>query len=191
MARSRSEVLSLITCGVLLYENPAIENAAIFPTSIHSCRCGIALGTAGNSTFPMRLAEDLSERFPQNTGVEYNSLPAIRAVTALTSGDPIKAVAALVGQADQDVSFALYPVYLRGMAYLAAKQGISAAAEFQKIIDHPGLVVNEPIGALAQLGLSKAYVLSHDTTKAKTWYQNFPWLWKDADPTTPFTSEPK
>lgn len=71
---------------------------------------------------------------------------------------------------------------LRGEAYLAAHQGSAAAAEFQKILDHPGVVTNDPIGALAHLGLGRAYALSGDTAKAQAAYQDFLALWKDADP---------
>ena len=75
----------------------------------------------------------------------------------------------------------LYPIYLRGESYLAEKQGAAAAAEFQKILDHPGLVQNEVIGALAQLGLGRAYALAGDAGKARLEYQSFLSLWKDAD----------
>ncbi|MGA7622634.1 MAG: hypothetical protein WCA91_03565, partial [Candidatus Acidiferrales bacterium] len=77
------------------------------------------------------------------------------------------------------------PVYLRGEAYVAAQQGSAAAAEFQKILNHPGVVGNEPIGALAHLGLARAYALSGDTAKAQAAYQDFFALWKDADPDIP------
>jgi eukaryotic-like serine/threonine-protein kinase len=76
---------------------------------------------------------------------------------------------------------ALYPVFVRGEAYLAAHQGNEAATEFQKLLDHRGVVVNEPIGALAHLGLGRAYMLQGDTAKAKAAYQDFLTLWKDAD----------
>ncbi len=85
----------------------------------------------------------------------------------------------------------LYPVYLRGEAYLAAKQGIAAAAEFEKILDHPGLVRNAPIGALAHLQLGRANALSGDTDKAKSAYNDFLTLWKDADPDIPVLKEAK
>jgi hypothetical protein len=77
------------------------------------------------------------------------------------------------------------------VAHLAARQGEQAAAEFQKILDHPGLVLNEPIGALSHLGMGRAYALAGDSTKARTAYQNFIALWKDADPDVPILKEAK
>jgi Tfp pilus assembly protein PilF len=74
---------------------------------------------------------------------------------------------------------------VRGEAYLAAHQGNEAAAEFQKILDHPGVVLNEPIGALAHLGLARAYVMQGDTAEARAAYQDFFTLWKDAEPDIP------
>ena len=88
-------------------------------------------------------------------------------------------------------NFSLCPVYVRGEAYLAAHQGPPAVGEFQKILDHPGVVVNEPIGDLAQLQIGRAYVLSGDTAKAKAAYQDFLALWKDADPDIPLLREAK
>ena len=117
-------------------------------------------------------------------------------VTAIQSGSPTKAVEALapgapyeLGYPAQSVAIALYPVYLRGEAYLAAHQ--EGAAEFQKILDHPGVVTNEPIGALAHLGLGRAYAISGDGAKAKTAYQDFFALWKDADPDIPILKQAK
>jgi eukaryotic-like serine/threonine-protein kinase len=86
---------------------------------------------------------------------------------------------------------ALYPVYVRGEAYLDAHQGNEAAAEFQKILDHRGIVLNEPIGALAHLGLGRAYAMIGDTAKAKAAYQDFLALWKDADLDIPILKEAK
>jgi eukaryotic-like serine/threonine-protein kinase len=79
----------------------------------------------------------------------------------------------------------MYPVYVRGEAYLAAHQGSEAAAEFQKILDHRGIVLNEPIGALAHLQIGRAYAMQGDTAKARAAYQDFLTLWKDADPDIP------
>ena len=85
----------------------------------------------------------------------------------------------------------MYPVYVRGEAQLAAHNGAAAAAEFQKFLDHRGIVINFPLGALAHLGLARAYALSGDTAKARTAYQDFFALWKDADPDIPILKEAK
>lgn len=86
---------------------------------------------------------------------------------------------------------ALYPIYVRGEARQAAHQGREAAAEFQKILDHRGVVVNEPIGALAHLGLARAYALQGDNVKARASYQNFLALWKNADSDIPILQQAK
>ena len=151
----------------------------------------IALAQAGDSS-AVHLADDLSKRFPEDTTLTYNSLPAVRAAAALRKGNFKVALAALVestpyelGQTAQEVTFALYPIYFRGQAFTAAKDGAAAAAEFQKILNHPGLVQNEPIAALAHLGIARAYLLSGDSAKSRVEYQNFLALWKDADPDVP------
>jgi len=119
----------------------------------------------------------------------------IHAAAALQSGSATKAIEALVPAAPYELGsiswVTLYPVYLRGEAYLAAHQGSAAAAEFQKILDHPGVVQNEPIGALAHLGLARTHALSGDTAKAKSAYQDFFALWKDADPDIPILKQAK
>jgi serine/threonine protein kinase/Flp pilus assembly protein TadD len=156
-----------------------------------------ALGLAGDAAQATRLAVDLAKRFPEDTMVQSIYLPTIRAAITLQGGSATKAIEALVpvapyelGSPTQTLTFALYPIYLRGEAYLAAHQG-SAAAEFQKILDHPGFVQNELIGALAHLGLARAYALSGDSIKSRTAYQNFFALWKDADPDIPILKEAK
>ena len=85
----------------------------------------------------------------------------------------------------------LVPIYERGRAYLMLGNGNAAAAEFQKVIDHPGIVQTHPVGALARLGLARAYALSGDTAEAKTAYRDFLTLWKDADPDIPILIEVK
>jgi eukaryotic-like serine/threonine-protein kinase len=85
----------------------------------------------------------------------------------------------------------MYPVFLRGQGYLAVRKGKEAAAEFQKILDHRGLVLNFPLGALAHLGLARAYILEGDTAKARTAYNDFLTLWKDADPDIPILQQAK
>ena len=140
-------------------------------------------------------------RFPEDTSVRFSYLPALRARLALTQGDASKALERLqaalpreVGTTRSSVSGlfgALYPVYVRGEAYLAARRGAEAAAEFQKILDHRGIVVSDPIGALAHLQLGRAFALAGDKTKAKTAYQDFLTLWKDADPDIPIFKQAK
>jgi hypothetical protein len=158
----------------------------------------IALALAGDSTQAARLSDDLRKNFPADTIVQYDYLPMIRAATALRSGNAAQAVEALaeaqpyeLGHTNTSITFALYPVYLRGLAYLAEKQGVPAAREFQKILDHSGIVGNEPIGALARLGLGRAYALSADIAKSKTAYRDFFTLWRDADPDIPILKEAK
>ena len=156
----------------------------------------VALGLAGDSAQAERLAADLGKRFSEDTIVKFNYLPMIRAATALHNGDGARAIDALsvstpyeLGEMNTSFTFALYPVYLRGEAYLAAKQGAAAGNEFQKILDHAGLVGNAPLAAFAHLGLGRAYALAGDSAKAKTAYQDFFALWKDADPDVPILKQ--
>jgi Tfp pilus assembly protein PilF len=152
----------------------------------------LALALSGDSSRSQTLADDLERRFPEDTAVRFSYLPALRALLALNRGESAKAIEVLQIAVPYELgappsSFfgnfgALYPVYVRGEAYLAAHQGAEAAAEFQKILDHRGIVVTDPIGALAHLQLARAFALSGDKTKAKIAYQDFLTLWKDADP---------
>jgi eukaryotic-like serine/threonine-protein kinase len=158
----------------------------------------IAFALTGDAADANRLIDDLGTRFSQDTFVQFDYLPMARAALALATGnaaDAVKALAAAspyeLGHTNNDFTFALYPVYLRGESYLAAKNGSAAITEFQKILDHSGVVGNEPIGALAHLGLGRGYALSGDSTKAKTAYQDFFALWEDADPDIPILKEAK
>jgi len=158
----------------------------------------IALALADDPAQATRLADDLAKRFPADTIVQFNYLPTIRAASAIVSGNPDKAIQALApaapyelgGPVGQSLFFTLYPVYVRGLALLAARQG-PAAAEFQKILDHPGVVVNEPIGALAHLGLGRAYNLSGERNRARVAYQDFFASWRNADPDVPILKQAK
>jgi tetratricopeptide (TPR) repeat protein len=146
----------------------------------------IALALAGDKE-SQQVADDLNRRFPDSSYEKYICIPAARAAFALHRGDPEKAIESLelppsYELAGPNWSGPMLPVYLRGQAYLAAQKGAEAAAEFQKILDHPGVVGNEPIGALAHLGLGRAYAMQGDMAKARTAYQDFLALWKDADP---------
>jgi eukaryotic-like serine/threonine-protein kinase len=152
----------------------------------------IALALSGDSAKSMQLADNLVKRFPEDTIVQVDYLPMVHSALALRSSYPAKAIEALdaaspyeLGGPPVPLTFSLHPAYLRGIAYLVAKQGTAAAVEFQKILDHPGVVLNEPIGALAHLGLARANVFVGDIQKAKTAYIDFFALWKDADPDIP------
>ena len=158
----------------------------------------IALALAGDSAQAARLSDDLRKNFPVDTIVQYDYLPMIRAAAALHSRYASRALGALaeaepyeLGQTNYSFTFALYPVYLRGEAYLAAKQGAAAQVEFQKILDHYGAVGNQPIGALARLGLARSYTLQGDIPKARTAYSDVLSLWKNADPDVPLLKEAK
>jgi tetratricopeptide (TPR) repeat protein len=158
----------------------------------------IALALAGDSSNANRLIDDLATRFPQDTVVQSQYLPMARAALALNSGNAGTALDALsaaapyeLGHTNDDFTFALYPIYLRGEAYLAAKNGAAAVTEFQKILDHAGIVGNEPIGALAHLGLGRACALSGDSAKARSAYQDFFALWKNADQDVPLLAQAK
>jgi tetratricopeptide (TPR) repeat protein/class 3 adenylate cyclase len=158
----------------------------------------IAFALAGDVANANQSIDDLTKRFPQDTVVQTQYLPMARAALTLNRGDAAAAVQALsaaspyeLGHNNDDFTFALYPVYVRGEAYLAAKNGAAATTEFQKIVDHSSIVGNEPIGALAHLGLARAYSLSGNTAKAKTAYQDFFTLWKDADSDIPLLIQAK
>src|SRR5215471_19547612 len=148
----------------------------------------------GNTLSAARtLADDLANRFPDHTIVQSYDVPTIRAQLALSHDDPSGAMEILQAAVPYELSSegALYPVYVRGKAFLAAHKGNEAAAEFQKIHDHRGIVVNSPIGALAHLQLGRAYVIQGDAAKAKAAYQDFLTLWKDADPDIPILKQAK
>jgi eukaryotic-like serine/threonine-protein kinase len=155
----------------------------------------LALAYAGDTGRAQGLAEELNKQFPEGTTVQFNYLPTVRAKLALNRGNPLEALEMLqtalpyeLGQTTFSGEYiwnGLYPVYVRGEAYLAAHQGGEAAAEFQKILDHRGIVWNSPIGALTHLQLGRAYAMQGDTSKARAAYNDFLTLWKDADTNIP------
>ncbi len=154
----------------------------------------LALAYAGDANRAPALTDDLAKKFPEDTIVRYNYVPTLRAKLAVNRSNLQQAldglgIAAPYELGSPSYSFynwpSLYPVYVRGEAYLAAHKGGEAAAEFQKILDHRGIVLNEPIGPLAHLQLGRAYALQGDTAKALTAYREFLTLWKDADPDIP------
>jgi predicted Zn-dependent protease len=153
----------------------------------------LALALTGDVVRVKALADDFGKAFPADTIAQFNYLPTLHAQLALLHNDASRAVeilhAAVPYELGQpfvgDVTINMYPVYVRGEAYLALHQSNEAATEFQKILDHRGIVLNGPIGALAHLGLARAYAMQGDITKTKAAYQDFLTLWKDADPNIP------
>jgi serine/threonine protein kinase len=173
---------------------------ALAATSGQDVQAAAALGYAfaGNQSRARSLADNLANKFPENTLVQSNYLPAIRGQIAVNSKNPDKALELLqparayeLGQPAQAMLLNLYPVFVRGGAYLAARNGRAAAAEFQQILDNRGMTLNEPIGALARLGLARAYSLQGETEKAHAAYQEFLALWKNADTDIPILKQAK
>ncbi|HTS29657.1 MAG TPA: protein kinase [Bryobacteraceae bacterium] len=154
-----------------------------------------ALALSGDLPESQKLAADLDRRFPEDTPVQFEYVPILHAISALASGAPSDAVERLQRAVPYDLAMpgtsffarfgGLYTAYVRGEAYLAAGRGQEAAAEFQKVLNHRGIVLADPIGALAHLQLGRAYAAAGDKVKAKSAYQDFLALWKDADPDIP------
>ena len=157
----------------------------------------LALARAGSTQEAEKVASTLNSDFPLATLVQRFWLPTIRASLGLRADDPKGALHELnamgrleLSTADGEVNVYLCPAYMRGEAYLMLRDGKAAAAEFQKFIEHYGLVGNFPWGALARLGVARAYALEAQSDpayreKARTAYQDFLTLWKDADPDIP------
>jgi serine/threonine protein kinase len=151
----------------------------------------LALALAGNSSRAQTTAEELARRFPEDSMVKLSYVPVLRAVAALNQRQPYKAIDLLEVAKNYELGYqgaylvgfagTLYPVYMRGVAQLMALHGFEAAAEFQKILDHRGIVLADPIGVLARLQLGRAFNLSGDKTRARAAYEDFLTLWKNAD----------
>jgi tetratricopeptide (TPR) repeat protein len=160
----------------------------------------LALARAGDTAGAERLAAELDKNFPLDTLVQRYWLPTIRAGVALERKDPNGAIELLkvastieFSSITADLTIFLCPVYMRGEAWLMLRDGHRAAAEFQKFIDHRGVVMNFPWGALARLGLARGYALQGDSARARARaaYQDFLTPWKDADPDIPILREAK
>ena len=158
-------------------------------------QAALAYALAGDGAHAQSLGDDLGKRFTQDTVVQSVWLPTVRAQIETGRKNPARSIELLQAAGPYELgnvgSLSLYPVYVRGEAYLAARQESEAAVEFQKILDHRGIVLNEPISALAHLGLARAYALQGDTAEAKAAYQDFLTLWKDADPDIPVLAAAK
>jgi tetratricopeptide (TPR) repeat protein len=156
-----------------------------------------ALALLQQSAQARSIIADLEKRYPEDTSVQFSYLPALRALDALNQGDAANALEmtqvatpydlAVPGTAFYTGSFfgTLYPVYVRGLAYSRMGRHREAAAEFQKILDHPSIVLNDPIGPMARLQLARALSASGDRAKSAAAYKDLLTLWKNADPDIP------
>jgi DNA-binding winged helix-turn-helix (wHTH) protein/tetratricopeptide (TPR) repeat protein len=152
----------------------------------------LALALAGESSLPQQLAQDLAQRYPEDISVQFSYVPVLQAQIAINRGQPAEALNLLEKAAPYELGEprtalhanfgAMYPVYVRGEAYLAEHHAAEAVFEFRKIVDHSGITVGDPIGALADLQVGRAYALSGENSKAKSFYEAFFKLWKAADP---------
>jgi len=155
----------------------------------------LALTLAGDNGRAQELTEDLERRFPLDTSVRFTDLPVLRALLALHRGDSARALTELQqatpdelgtsGSAVHAQFGALYPVYIRGEAYLAQQNGPKAITEFRRVLDHREIIGSDVIGALANFELGRAYALAHDDRQAKLAFENFVALWHNGDLDSP------
>jgi len=166
-------------------------------TYVVQVQAALALARSGESSRSLAVAQELEKQFPSNTMLNFYWVPAIRAATALNQKNPHAAIEALEATTPYELGSPasalanLYPVYLRGLAYLETGQSQEAAREFRKILDHQGVILNFPTGALARLQLGRAQVRMGDNAAARKSYQDFLALWKDADPDIPIYKQAK
>jgi tetratricopeptide (TPR) repeat protein len=158
----------------------------------------LTLARGGETARAKAIAEELEKSYPSDTMLKVYWLPTIKAAIELNANNPGQALVFLEATAPYELGAppqfqlgTMYPVFIRGHVQLMARNGAAAASEFQKFLDHRGVTINYPLGTLAHLGLARAYALSGDTAKARTAYQDFFALWKDADPDIPVLEEAK
>ena len=175
----------------------ARELAASSSASVHGRRnmgsVAVALAITGDVSRSQTIMDDLGHRFPDDTIVHEVNIPCVRALGELNRKAPEKAIEALKAATPYELGAnqGLFPIFVRGLAYLQAKRGSEAAAEFQKIVDHRGILPTYPEHSLAKLGLGRAYAMTGDAARARAAYQDFFALWKDADPDIPILKEAK
>ncbi len=171
----------------------AAESSALAHGRSNMGPVAVALAMTGDTSRAQSIVDDLGHRFPSDTLLHNVTIPSVAALTAMTRKVPEQGIEALGAAAPYEfgIGQGLLPIFVRGQAYLQAKRGSEAVAEFQKIVDHRGIDPTIPEHSLAKLGLGRAYALTGDTAKAKAAYQDFLALWKDADPDVPILKEAK
>ena len=177
-------------------------SAALAFSNARDVEYGAAFAAAisGDLTRSQALANDLESRFPEDTYVNFTYMPVLRSLALLHQGNSSSAIDLLQLSTPYERGVPgswfgffgnLYPAYLRGIAYLAARQRADAVVEFQKILHDPALVWSDPVGAVARLQLARALLLSGNAREAKATYHDFLVLWKDADPDIPILKQAK
>jgi eukaryotic-like serine/threonine-protein kinase len=171
----------------------AASSAALARTQLNLEPAAVALAMSGDGSRAQALVDELSHRFPDDTLLHQVYGPCVRALIDLDHNSPEQAIQALQAATPYELGSGqgLLPIYVRGLAYLKAKRGAEAAAEFQRIIDHRGINPTFPEHSLAKLGLGRAFAMTGNTPKATAAYQDFFALWKDADPDLPILKEAK
>jgi hypothetical protein len=190
-----------------LYENKVVARATAetalktFEGREVAYAAGFALGLAGEAAKAEALANKLDKEYPEDTQVQATYVPTLRALVALDKGNPLKAIDLL--EANRPYEFGIpplafnhfygnmYPIYVRGLAYLAMSNAKDAAVEFGRLLAHPGLAAGDPVDAAARRQLARALGLAGDKTKARPAYQDFLSLWKEADPDIPILKQAK
>jgi serine/threonine protein kinase/tetratricopeptide (TPR) repeat protein len=169
----------------------AISSAALAHGRINLESVATALALTGDVGRAQTVEDDLGKHFPDDTLLHQVTVPCVRALTEMNRKNPQGAIQPLQATAPYELGAAqgLFPIYLRGLAYLQAKRGPEAAAEFQKIVDHRGDAPVAPEHSLAKLGLGRAYEMTGDAAKARAAYQDFFALWKAADSDIPILKE--
>ncbi len=212
LSRRAIEIAEAASCleSAAMYANIAALRESLFGNAVEARRliitdasssardvraaAAMALAFDGDYVRSAKMTDDLEKDFPDDSLVKRNFLPTIRAELALTGGDADNAIELLrsatpyeLGQTTSSTYGwnAMYPVYVRGEAFLKAKRASEAAGEFQKILDHRGVVINGPLVPMARLSLARAYVMQGDIAKGLAAYDDFLSLWKNADPDIP------
>jgi eukaryotic-like serine/threonine-protein kinase len=183
--------------NVALARQGVKEALALSPGRDVKIAAALTLARIGDTQGSSKLADELEKSYPTHTTLKFYWLPTIRAAIAIQQRNAGKALADLeaavpyeLGQAGTVINY-LYPAYVRGQAYLLDRNGAAAAVEFQKLLDHQGIVTNFVTGSLAHLQIGRAYAMTGDTAKAKAAYQEFLNLWKNADGGTPILEQAK
>jgi serine/threonine protein kinase/tetratricopeptide (TPR) repeat protein len=160
----------------------------------------LALAVSGDNKGSESLMRDLEQRFPEDTFVRFTYVPIIRSLLALKHKDSFSALEHLQSAAPYDIAIPgswfgffgnIYAPYVRGLAFLAARRYTEAAAEFQKILDHPGIVFTDPVRVVARLQLGRTLTSAGDRMKARAAYVGFLFLWKEADADIPLLKQAK